>query len=75
MTAAALTCIAAPALAAGPEPLDKEFLDYLAACEGKDDNWTVVADDAGQKRKVAEKAPPVARPPADKPAPKAEDKP
>lgn len=46
----------APALAGKAEALDVEFLDYLAACEGKDDNWTVVADDK-KKRKPAEKAP------------------
>ena len=31
--------------AGAPEPLDTEFLDYLLACESKDDNWTVVADE------------------------------
>ena len=51
-----------PALASPPEPLDVEFLDYLAACEGKDDNWTVVADDKLRKKAVSNpvaKQPPV----------------
>lgn len=44
------------AMAAPPEPLDTEFLDYLAQCEGKDDNWTVVA--SGKERKKATPPPP-----------------
>jgi hypothetical protein len=73
MTAAALSCVGAPpALAGKPEPLDKEFLDYLAACEGKDDNWTVIADDK-KGRKPADKAPPAPPPAAEKAAPKAGD--
>lgn len=52
-----------PALAGKAEALDVEFLDYLAACEGKDDNWTVVADDK-KKRKPADKAPVEKAPPA-----------
>jgi hypothetical protein len=44
-----------------PEPLDREFLDYLAACESKDDNWTVVAD--GELRKRAEAGQKPKRPP------------
>jgi hypothetical protein len=52
-----------PALAGKAEALDVEFLDYLAACEGKDDNWTVVADDK-KKPKPVEKAPAEKAPPA-----------
>ena len=75
MTAAALSCLSAPPACAGkPEPLDKEFLDYLSACEGKDDNWTVIADDK-QRRKVAAQSPPAWRPPAAKTPPKAGDEP
>jgi hypothetical protein len=50
MIVSATTLSSAPAFAAPPEPLDVEFLDYLAACEGKDDNWTVVADDKLRKK-------------------------
>ena len=75
MMTAALSCtVALPAFAGKPEPLDKEFLDYLAACEGKDDNWTVIAGDK-QRRKVADKNPPAGTPPAAKAPPKTEDKP
>jgi hypothetical protein len=63
---------AAPVLAGQPESLDKEFLDYLAACEGKDDNWTVIADDK-RRAKAAEKNSPKASP--DKAAPKPGAKP
>jgi hypothetical protein len=74
MTAVALSCASVlPAYAGKPEPLDPEFLDYLSACEGKDDNWTVIADDK-QRRKVAERSAPASPPPADKVAPKAEGK-
>jgi hypothetical protein len=69
----ALSSLAPAAFAGKPEPLDKDFLDYLAACEGKDDNWTVIADDK-QRRKAAEKAPPPATP-ADASASKPEVKP
>jgi hypothetical protein len=56
-----------PAIAGKPEALDAEFLDYLAACEGKDDNWTVVAD--GKKpNKAADKVPPKPDAPDAKPA-------
>jgi len=48
-----------------PEPLDKEFLDYLLACETKDDNWTVVADEKLRK-KASKDAPKEKSPPADK---------
>ena len=55
-----------PAIAGKPEALDAEFLDYLAACESKDDNWTVVAD--GKKQgKEADKTPPKPVPPDAKP--------
>jgi hypothetical protein len=47
----------APAIAAAPEPLDVEFLDYLAACEGKDDNWTVVADEKLRKKAATKPVP------------------
>jgi hypothetical protein len=63
MMLAAMSCLvgAKPALAAEPEALEPEFLDYLAACEGKDDNWTVVADAKTRKKitkePVKEKAP------------------
>jgi hypothetical protein len=66
--------LAPPAFAAKPEPLDAEFLDYLAACEGKDDNWTVVDGDK-QRRKAADKDPPKAPPPAEKADPRPEAKP
>ena len=49
------------ALAAPPEPLDADFLDYLANYEGKDDNWTVVAND---KERPKAEAPPRPKPPA-----------
>ena len=48
-----------------PEPLDAEFLDYLLACERKDDNWTVVADEKLRK-KAAKEASRDKPPPADK---------
>lgn len=48
-----------------PEPLDAEFLDYLLACESKEDNWTVVADDKLRK-KPSKDAPKEKSPPADK---------
>jgi hypothetical protein len=51
---AAVTTMMPVAHAAPPEALDTEFLDYLAACESKDDNWTVVADEKLRK-KVAKK--------------------
>jgi len=65
---------APPAFAGKPEPLDKEFLDYLAACEGKDDNWTVVAKEK-ERRKAAEKSPAKPADPAVKGAPAPEAKP
>jgi hypothetical protein len=46
--------IAPQARAAPPEPLDREFLDYLAACESSDHDWTVVADEEVRK-KLAQK--------------------
>jgi hypothetical protein len=60
-----------PAVAGKPEALDAEFLDYLAACEGKDDNWTVVVDGKKQHKaadKAADEAPPKPAPPDAKPA-------
>ncbi len=39
--------------AATPEPLDTAFLDYLASVEGKDENWTVVADEKVRKKMPA----------------------
>jgi hypothetical protein len=75
MTAAALSCAGAlPAYAGKPEPLDTEFLDYLSACESKDDNWTVVAAEK-PRRKVVEQSPPATPPRADKAPPKAVGKP
>lgn len=74
MMAAALSSLGvSPAWAGKPEPLDKDFLDYLAACEGKDDNWTVIAGDE-QRRKAAPKNPPQV-PATDPAAPKPEAKP
>ncbi len=49
--------------ASAPEPLDTEFLDYLLACESKDDNWTVVADEKLRK-KASKGAPKEKSPPA-----------
>jgi|AAFX01.1.fsa_nt_gi hypothetical protein len=65
MTAAVLHCATSPpALAAPPEPVDAEFLDYLGTVEGKDDNWTVVASER-ERKKVAERKP-VSKEPPDK---------
>lgn len=75
MMAAALCSLGvAPAFAGKPEPLDKDFLDYLASCEGKDDDWTVIADGKKERRK-AEKEPPKAAPPTDKSSAQPEVKP
>ena len=41
---------AAPPAASAPEPLDAEFLDYLLTLEGKDHNWTVVAQEKPVKK-------------------------
>lgn len=72
-TAALLTCAASVvAWSAAPEPVDAEFLDYLATVEGKDDNWTVVASD--RERKKAASREPKAKAPPDQPA-KPEEKP
>jgi hypothetical protein len=59
MMLGAMSCcfVARPSLAAAPEALEPDFLDYLLACESKDDNWTVVAD--AKLRKKINKAPPV----------------
>ena len=72
MTTALLTCaVSSSAWSAAPEPVDPEFLDYLATVEGKDDNWTVVASDR-ERKKAAAREPKVKAPPdeADKPAEK-----
>ena len=63
MLAGLLICLRSNAAYAGaPEPLETEFLDYLLACESKDDNWTVVADEKLRKKaskdKAKEKSPP-----------------
>lgn len=54
-----------PAYAGVPAPLEEELLDYLLACESKDDNWTVVADDKLRKKvskdPPKEKAPPTGK--------------
>jgi hypothetical protein len=40
-----LLLLSLTALAADPiEPLDGDFLDYLANMEGDDDDWTLLAD-------------------------------
>lgn len=75
MMAAALSALCpAPAYAGKPEPepLDADFLDYLAACEGKDDNWTVVQDEKKGAGKAARKDPPK-KPAPDPEAPKPEE--
>ena len=41
---------AAPPATSAPEPLDAEFLDYLLTLEGKDHNWTVVAEEKPVKK-------------------------
>lgn len=74
MAAAFASLCTVPAFAGKPEPLDKDFLDYLAACEGKDDNWTVVAK-APERHKTAEKLPRKPAEPAVKTAPIPEAKP
>ena len=56
MLAGLLICLREKSVWAGEtKPLDAELLDYLLNCEGKDDNWTVVADE--KIRKKAGKAP------------------
>lgn len=51
MLAGLLISLRCNSVSAGtPEPLETEFLDYLLACESKDDNWTVVADDKLRKK-------------------------
>ena len=66
--ATALTTMAMREVAAAaPEALDAEFLDYLAACENPNDNWTVVADEK-LRRKAAEKAKAASPPPPEKSA-------
>jgi hypothetical protein len=63
-----------PAFATKPEPLDAEFLDYLAACEGKDDNWTVVAKQK-PRPKAQQSAPVKETPPPDQPKESPEPRP
>jgi hypothetical protein len=65
MIAALATSPAPRVQAESPEALDAEFLDYLVACEGADDNWTVVAADPPPRtpKEENEKEKPVARPP------------
>jgi hypothetical protein len=45
-----------PASAGTPEPLDTEFLDYLLTYEGKDHNWTAVAEEKPVKKTVKAEA-------------------
>jgi len=70
MLAGLLICVRTNYADAGaPEPLDTEFLDYLLACESKDDNWTVVADDKLRKeasKEASKEEPKEKSPPADK---------
>jgi hypothetical protein len=66
MLAGLLICLRSNAAQAStPEPLDADFLDYLLACEGKDDNWTVVADEKLRKQ-AAKDAAKEKTPPTDK---------
>jgi hypothetical protein len=75
MSLALATCLtAAAAMGAEPEPLDVEFLDYLVNCEGKEDNWTVVAG-RKQEEKVPEKAAEPAKPPSKDSSPTPEKQP
>ena len=68
MLAGLLICLRAnSAVASTPEPLDADFLDYLLACESKDDNWTVVADEKLRKKAGKDAA-------KEKPAPAEKDK-
>jgi hypothetical protein len=55
-------CWSRSIIAATPEPLDVDFLDYLASCEGKDDNWTVVADEKTRRRLPEKKKAPESKP-------------
>jgi hypothetical protein len=48
--------------AKSPDALDAEFLEYIAACEHADDNWTVVADEALRKKAAKNEKKPT-RPP------------
>jgi hypothetical protein len=75
MSLAVVTCLtAAAAMGAEPEPLDVEFLDYLVSCEGKDDNWTVVAGRKPEK-KVPEKEAVPSKPPSKDSSPSPEKQP
>jgi hypothetical protein len=65
MLAAVPCCLRVmPASAGTPEPLDAEFLDYLFAYEGKDHNWTVVAEVKPVKKPVKPEAKEAAAAPA-----------
>lgn len=67
MSATVLACTTSlPAWSTAPEPVDAEFLDYLATVEGKDDNWTVVASER-ERKKAADRQPPAQEPPAKEP--------
>jgi hypothetical protein len=65
-TALILGLPTAPSIAADPEALDSEFLDYLATCENADHNWTVVSSEADEARApAADRAKTPAPPPDD----------
>jgi hypothetical protein len=76
MTCAAVILAATTPVQAGgkPEALDAAFLEYLASCEGKNDNWTVVADEK-QRRRVESKKPAAQAPPPKEPAKQPEARP
>ena len=64
--------LAVPARAAEPEPLDEEFLEYLAQLEGDEDDWTLFEAEAkpapvqpAASKPTAAKEP-VAKPPPSK---------
>jgi hypothetical protein len=56
MMLAVATGLACPTLATDvpPEPIDAEFLDYLANYEGQRDNWTVVASEQERRKAPAQ---------------------
>lgn len=54
-----LACVAQ---AAEPEPLDEDFLEYLAELEDEGDNWTWFVSDDVKDEKNAAATPPVKRP-------------
>ncbi len=59
LLAAGVGLMAGAAQAAEPEPLDEEFLEYLAQLEGDEDDWTLFEAD--------ETKPAPVQPPASKP--------